>query len=141
MDIFLEALDVAQTQTDINRIVTVSAWPLKVMHPLATDIASKYVITLVNQANNEPHTLRRANALFTLAAALQDSKLLLQLIMPSLERALLGGHGWRIDRLIRFTTDMVKNSMPEVLETLVAHHSEGRKKQLLIASLNQLKPT
>jgi hypothetical protein len=47
------------------------------------------------------------------------------------------GRGWRIDRLIRSTVEMVDGPMPEVVDQLVAHHSEGPKKRALIALLRK----
>ncbi len=132
LEILREALNAAQTQKDINRVVSVSAWPRRIMAPFAVDEVAKHLNLLVKQANSETHSLRRADALFVLANAVEDDLTLLTMIMPSLVRALFDGHGWRIDRLIRRTVNMVKRSMPEVLEQLVAHHSDGGKKQLLM---------
>jgi len=135
LDVLGEALDAAQEQREINRIVTVSAWPVRVMAGVASDVVATHLSRLVNQANGEAHTLRRADALYALASAVRDNPSLLALVMPSLTRALLGGHGWRIDRLIRCTVEMAKASMPELLVELIEHHSEGRKKQALVVSM------
>ena len=130
-----EAFNTAQLQTDTNRIVTVSAWPLRVIASMDLTLAAEHITTLVHLANTEPHTLRRADALYMLARAVEDKTALLELIVPSLRQALLTGNGWRIDRLIRKTVDLIRNSMPEQLDALISHHSEGRQKRNLIAGL------
>lgn len=135
MAVLIEALESAQTQSEINRVVTVSAWPLRVMAPLEEGTAAIHLVRLVKLADNEPHSLRRADALSAIAHSVQGRPSLLMLVVPSLVRALLQGYGWRIDRLTQWNAEIVQGTMPEVLEQLVAHHSEGRKKQLLVASL------
>jgi hypothetical protein len=132
--ILKEALKTAQLQNDINRIVTVSAWPLRVLIKLDVSEVANQLKHLVIQADSEPHTLRRADALFTVAAAVSADTSLCLILIPSLVRALLGGYGWRIDSLIRDSASMVKIVMPEALDQLIAHHSECKKKQKLLAS-------
>ena len=122
-----EAFDTAQLQEEINRAVTVSAWPLRVLAPLEPREAEKNLVALVAQANHEPHSLRRADALFALAGAVQSNETLLNLVVPSLTHALANGHGWRIDRIIRSTVELLKQRMPAVAHDLVALHSDNRK--------------
>jgi hypothetical protein len=135
LELLEEALEAAQQQDEINRKVTVSAWPMKLMVSVAPENAKTHLQQLVDQADGEEHSLRRADALYALAKAVQSSELLLEIVMPSLSRALQTGRGWRIDRLIRFTIDIVKGSMPLVARDIAAHHSDGGKKQALLASL------
>jgi hypothetical protein len=130
-----EALDAAQEQSEINRIVSVSAWPLAVMAKVDRGVVPKHLRRLVDVAAGEPHSLRRADALFMLAEAMRADTPLLSMVVPSLIEALLHGHGWRIDRLIRWTIEITKSSLPETVDRLVEHHSEGREKRVLIESL------
>ncbi len=136
IDLVEEAFITAQLQSDTNRIVTVSAWPLRIIAPLDSKLAAKHTTSLVHQANTEPHTLRRADALYMLARAVDHTPTLLELIVPSLRQALLSGHGWRIDRLIRKTVALIRSHMPGELDALIAHHSEGRKKRNLLAEFS-----
>ena len=135
LELLQKAFDSAQLQTEINRAVTVSAWPLRVLAPLAPNEAKERIMALVNQANREPHTLRRADALFALANAVHSDTSLLAIIAPALTTALVNGHGWRIDRLIRFSAPHVKDLMPDMFQKLVAHHSENGQKRKWLASL------
>jgi len=137
MAILIEALESAQLQPEINRIVTVSAWPLRLMASLEIDTTAAYLVQLVGQANEEPHGLRRADALFAVASRLENYPTLQALVAPSLTAALLQRHGGRVDRLIRFTVEILKDTIPESLSPLIAHHREGRKKQLLVASIGK----
>jgi hypothetical protein len=132
-----EALAAAQEQQEINRIVTVSAWPLGVMVGIDPDAVREHLQRLVHLANSEEHTLRRADALHWVAFAVRNNPSLLAAVVPSLVQALFGGHGWRIDRLIRATVEIVERSMPEVVDRLIEHHADGSKKRAFVASLRK----
>jgi hypothetical protein len=132
LDLLESALAAAQEQKEINRIVTVSAWPLGVMAGIDPDKAQEHAFRLVLLANHEEHTLRRADALFALASSTRSNSQLLEAVVPALTGALLAGHGWRIDRLIRSTVEIVKPTMPEVADKLIEHHSDGKKKRELL---------
>ncbi|MBS0416305.1 MAG: hypothetical protein JSR66_01240 [Proteobacteria bacterium] len=133
LDLLEEALASAQMQEDINRVITVSAWPLRVMVGIAPDAVALHLDRLVELGKGEDHTLRRADGLYAVAWAVRGSPELLAVVIPSLLEALMAGCGWRIDRLIRSTVDLVDVAAPEVVDQLIAHHSEGSKKRALIA--------
>jgi hypothetical protein len=135
-----EALAAAKEQREINRIVTVSAWPLGVMVGIEPDTVRDHLNRLVNLAIGEGHTLRRADALYAVARAIRDNPSLLEAVVPALMEALLNGRGWRIDRLIRLTVEIIKSSMPEVADKLMEHHSDDSKKLTLIALLRSSRP-
>jgi hypothetical protein len=135
LSLLQDALAAGMEQEEINRIVTVSAWPLGVMVAIDSDRTREYVERLVLLSDREEHTLRRADALHALAVAVRDNGPLLGAVIPSLAQALLNGHGWRIDRLIRSTVDIVRLSEPGLVKKLVSHHSEGSKKRAFVASL------
>jgi len=68
-----EALSAADEQSEPNRIVTVSAWPLRVMSRSGTqDALEKEVRRLLGIIATEPHAVRRADALFMLLDKLRD---------------------------------------------------------------------
>ena len=135
LQILDEAFAAAALQTEINRVVTVSSWPLQVLATLNASLAMPRVQGLVQQACKEPHTLRRAHALAALAWSVHPNEDLLTEVLPPLVHALLHGHGWRIDRLIRATVELAVLAMPQSVGALVAHHSDGRKKRRLVESL------
>jgi hypothetical protein len=137
LELLEKALAAAQEQKEINRIVTVSASPLGVMVGIDQNKAHEYVVWLVLLANREEHTLRRADALYAVASSIRINPLLLEVIVPALAGALVAGHGWRIDRLIRSTVEIIRPSMPEVAEKLIDHHSNGKKKLAFVASLRK----
>jgi hypothetical protein len=132
-----EALETAHMEEDINRVVTVASWPLRVMAPAAPNETRKHLSELVAHANQEPHTLRRSDALMALAYAVNPNEELLKMVLPSLIKALLAGHGWRIDRLIRFTVPLVKPIYPQHVAELVAHHTDNRKRRQFVTSLEK----
>jgi hypothetical protein len=137
LELLEKALASAQKQEEINRVITVSAWPLRVMAGIARDAVVPHLHRLVDLGKAESHTLRRADGLYAVGSAVKGDPALLAIVVPSLVQALMGGRGWRIDRLIRSTVEMVEGPMPEVVDQLVARHSEGAKKRALIASLRK----
>ena len=138
IEVLEEALAVAGKQSDVNRIVTVSAWPLRVMVTVAPQAVATHLGRLVTLAESEPHTLRRADALSALASAVRNQPSLLAAVSPSLVTALLSGHGWRIDRLIRDAVGILRESMPDAAARLIDHHSDGQKKRAFLKSLSQM---
>lgn len=132
-----EALAVAQTQDEINRIVTVSSWPLRILVSLSFDETKEHLVKLVAQADTEGHPLRRADALFALTNAVRANPDMLDIAMSSLAPTLLVGYGWRIDRLIRGTILIIESSHPEIVASLIAHHTENRKKRQFVVSLGR----
>lgn len=131
-----EALAAAQEQQEINRVVTVSAWPVRVLTEVAPDDVTPHVQRLVTLANDEPHPVRRADALSALVSAVRDHPSLPSTVVPSLVAALLAGRGWRIDRLIRNYLEIVRRFMPEVVDTLIEHHGEGRPKRAFVKAIS-----
>ena len=136
-DVLMESLRSAEEQTQINRIVTVASWPLRVMTSIDIDAAPEHLGRFVELANQEPHSLRRADALFALANAVSEGAELLILVVPSLVDALLLSYGWKTDRLIGWSLPMVATVMPEALAPLVARHRPGSKKRRLEDSLER----
>lgn len=133
--VLVEALRSAEEQTQINRIVTVASWPLRVMTSIDVDAVPQHLGRFVELANQEPHSLRRADSLFALAISVSGRSELLVLVIPSLVDALLLSYGWRTDRLIEHSLQMVRTVMPEALGPLVARHRPGSKKRRLEESL------
>lgn len=131
----MEALRSAEEQTEINRIVTVASWPLQVMASMDRDAVPQYLGQFVELANQESHSLRRADSLFALSRSVSGSSELLVFVIPSLVGALLLSYGWKTDRLIEWSIPMVRTVMPEALGPLVARHRSGSKKRRLEESL------
>ena len=132
LEVLDEAFSAANEQDSVNRIVTVSAWPIRVLVALDPEKARPHLEKLLELADTEPHSLRRAQALFALAAALGDNTRLLDIVLPSLHRALMHGRGWRIDRLIRWSVEITKAWSAEETRQLILHHSDGAKKSRLM---------
>jgi hypothetical protein len=132
LEVLEEALAAAAEQVEINRVVTVSAWPLRVMAAVAPAEAAVQLRQLVTLAAQEPHTLRRADALSAVAFAVRHEPSLLAEVGPSLVDALLRGRGWRIDRLIRDAVELLDDSMPDAAKSLIEHHADGQRKRAFL---------
>lgn len=135
--VLVEALAAAQQQDEINRIVTVSSWPLRVLVNAGSGLADTYLEKLVVLADTEPHHLRRSHALQALAFAVSGHPELLGRVVPSLVDALIGGRGPRIDRCIRDTFELVQAAKPELTWAVAMHHKPGRQRDRLLAAIPQ----
>lgn len=127
------ALTAARELDSPNRIVSVAAWPIRVVAGTAPDRCADEIRQLVAIAETEPHHLRRADALQLLAASTAEYPPLLALVVPALVEALLGGRGTRIDRCIDDTFDLVAMTHPELLPALALHHRGGEPRTRLLA--------
>lgn len=138
-----ESLAVAQTQEEINRIVTVSSWPLEILASIHLEEAKKYLNQLILQAEGEPHPIRRTDAIFTLFLAVKAFPDLLNVVIPPLVKTILSGHGWKIDRKIRFLVAfLIKEQIFQgMVDSLITHHRENREKRHFIASLAKFDAT
>lgn len=135
-----EAFEIAQTQEEINRIVTVSAWPLEILASIDLKAAKKRLNPLILQAKKEPHPIRRTDAIFGLFLAVKEFSSLLEIVIPPLVKTILSGHGWKIDRQIRFliTLFIKEKIFQEMIDSLIAHHRENREKRRFMASLSKI---
>lgn len=133
----MSALAAAWEQDEVNRIVTVSAWPIRGLADAGSEAARGQVAKLVRLAQSEPHHLRRSHALRALAAAVGEHPPLLERVVPALVDGLLGGHGPRIDRCIRDSFGLVLRSKPELAWALAMHHKANRRQSLLLAQIPQ----
>lgn len=124
-----EALRTADGLDEINRRVTLSARPLRTMAATQAQGAAEQVARLLKIAAAEPHRLRRAHALNALFAATQAHASLRAPVLDALIATLLDGRGDRIDWLIRRIAPMVERDRPDRIETLFAHHGDGRRKR------------
>lgn len=126
------ALAVALEQDEINRIVTVSSWPIRGLVKAGAGSAGKCVRQRVALATNEPHNLRQAHALQALASAVYEDQELLAAVVPALARALLGGRGPRIDRCIRDTLELIQCFSPDLARTVAMHHKPSARRTRLL---------
>ena len=130
-----KALAAAKEQSEPNRVVTVASWPVGTMAKVNPKLAAEWVAELVAIAETEPHNLRRAHSLQSLAFITSPYPEILGIVIPALADALLGGHGPRIDRVIRDTYELVRSTHPHLLRVLALHHKDNQQQQKLLASL------
>lgn len=133
--VLLESLAAAREQDEINRIVTVSSWPIRVLARVRPELVAKRVEDLVALAEKEPHNLRRSHALQSLTCALNGHAELLESVVPALVESLLGGHGPRIDRCIRDTFELVLCVRPDLAWTVAMHHKPNNQQSKLLAAI------
>lgn len=134
------ALEAAREQDEPNRIVTVSSWPIRVLAGFSPERTAELIVDLVKIAESEPHNLRRAHALRMLALSISGRPELLRLMVPAMVETVLGGGGYRMDRVIRDIFELVRASNPELLEALALHHKPGAQRNKLLASVSKTSP-
>lgn len=125
----------AYRQEDINRIVTVASWPMRVCARRFFDAAISRLRDLLSLAEKEPHTLRRGDALLHIFFAVEDHPVLKRRVLPALVESLTAGRGWRIEKLMAATALTVKDDYPEYIPQLVAAHRENKQKRKLLEKL------
>lgn len=136
MKLIGDAFRAANEQDEINRVVTVASWPLKVCVRLSPETAERKVRELLDAASKEPHTLRRGTALSAVLFAVKSSPSLKTQVLPSLVESLTLGHGWRIERIIADVALLVKEDQTQYLPRLLAAHRENGKKRKLLKELS-----
>ena len=134
-----EAFEAAEEQSEINRIVTVAAWPLRAAVKLAPELAQRKLSQLIALAATEPHGLRRADALSAVLYAVSESPQLKAQALPLLVDTVTSAYGWRIERLIAGIAVLVQHDHPEYLSRLLGAHSENSRKRKLLEALNEAK--
>ena len=130
-----DAFQAAEEQDEINRVVTVASWPLTPCLRLDASLAEYKVRMYLRMAANEPHTLRRADALLAILFAVKDVPGLKSQILPAIADAVRLGRGWRIERIIADVALMVRHDYPEYLPALLVAHRENRAKRKLLQEL------
>lgn len=133
--VVLESLAAGHEQDEVNRVVTVSSWPIRVLAKVRPELAAKHVEDLVALAETEPHNLRRSHALQSLAYAVSGHPELLGRVVPALVGALVGGHGPRIDRCIRDTFELVLSVSSDLARTVAMHHKPNNQRSRLLAAI------
>lgn len=129
------ALEVAGEQDEINRVVTVSSWPIRGLAKAGAASTGTYVRRLVTLAGFEAHSLRQAHALQALALAVREDHALLGAVVPALAGALLGGHGTRIDRCIRDTLPLIQAFSSDLALTVAMHHTPSARRARLLDAM------
>lgn len=117
--ILQEALEAARSQSEPNRVVVVSAWPLSAM---ATDFRKEalgVVYELLDVCESEHHGLRKLDALSALIQATMSLDKARELVLPKFEEAASRSHGWRSDRLVAWVA------------TNISQYDRGAAKRLL----------
>lgn len=132
-----DAFRAAGDQEDINRIITVTSWPLHVCVRLAPRVAERKVDELLALAAREPHTLRRGHALCAVLNAVSASPALKARVLAAAVDAATSGHGWRIERILADIARLVREDHPEILPRLLAAHPENRRRRRLVRALQQ----
>jgi hypothetical protein len=130
-----KAFAAAKEQTEPNRVVSAASWPVGALAKVNPELAAEWAAELVIIAGTEPHNLRRAHALQTLAFKTSPYPEALKIVTPALAQTLLGGHGSRIDRVIRDTFELVRATHPHLLRDLARHHKANQQQQKLLASI------
>ena len=98
-----ESFRAAEQQSEPNRVVTVSAWPMEVLaRDLPAEEIEARIERLADRLSAEPHAVRRCDALFMVAYQLRDGALRpFVYAAKRFAQEAREGHGWKRDRNLR----------------------------------------
>src|SRR5262249_12959382 len=105
MGLLKEAFKAAYELPEPNRIVSVAAWPLRVLVAVGSDNSLQEVHHLLATISEEPHGLRRLDGLGSILGAVLPSEKLRNLVLPVFVQAADASSGWRTERLVSFMAE------------------------------------
>ena len=117
-----EALRVATLAREPNRIVTVSAWPLRLLYADGErGVLEREIDRLLRVIAGEPHPTRRNDALFWIWHLIKPAPAgpFLRLL-KAFHAACAAGHGWRRDRNLRDMALYLRKVLPHEAAELAA---------------------
>jgi hypothetical protein len=131
------ALAAAHELDEPNRIVTVASWPLRAL--ITRDLAdqSAEVNRLLGIIQSEPHSLRRADALFSLLEAVFTNAPLRERVLSSLLSSLAVSHGWRAERIWGGTVLLMAGAGLEAARPILERMPEGKARRRAIRDLEK----
>lgn len=98
--ILQEALQAARSQSEPNRTIVVSAWPLSIMVTAFQKEALEVAYELLALSETEQHGLRRLDAQASLIQSVMQLSKARELLLPKFEETAMRSHGWRSDKLV-----------------------------------------
>jgi hypothetical protein len=115
-----EALAAAHEQAEPNRIVTVAAWPIRVLVQRGAAGVANEVERLLRIIAPEPNPIRRADALLMLLGAVFPDAALRRRVLEPLLAACLASRGWKGRRILQFTAALMAGESREAAERVLA---------------------
>jgi hypothetical protein len=132
-----QALAAAHELTEPNRIVTVASWPIGVYVRRGIADVTAEVKRLLAIIAGEPHTLRRAHALFSLLGAVSINPPLRARVFARLFEALALSRGWRANRVMEATVSLLAAESPDAAAQVLAAMPECRERRRAAALMKQ----
>ncbi len=115
----IEALDAAYSQSEPNRVASVSSWPLHVLVRRNASVASVHVERLLGVISQESHGLRRLHGLRAIVIAAAPEPALRERAWEPFFKAAGECAGWRTERIV------------DVVASVLADYDVGKAKLLL----------
>lgn len=128
--VIAKALRAAHEEAEPNRIVTVAAWPIGVMARRGLEAGGE-VEKLLAIIDTEPHSLRRAHALFMLFASVFPDATLRERVLAALVASLRVSHGWRAERVWAALVTRLRDENADEAARILQLMPEGREKRRL----------
>jgi hypothetical protein len=137
-----EAFKAADELDEPNRIVTVASWPIEVLAELGPrDRLRQAVDRLLGVIATEPHSLRRADALNAVLHRVWLVEDVRSQVLGEFRAACAAGHGWRRDRLLRYTAQRLAEVDLAGATELVAMIEEDRIRRRAAREVVAVTPT
>lgn len=124
--LLLEALAVAATQDEPNRVACLASWPLRLLVATGSTKATEHTLRLLEVIATEPHGLRRLDGLRGILVAVASSDPLRALVLERLTLAAAASHGWRTERIIDVIAVILMPFDREAASRLLSLHPPRR---------------
>lgn len=132
LELLEEALSAAYSQPELNRIASVSFWPLKALVDANPSLAEKHTKKLLQIIGEEPHSLRSLHGIHGILRGVWANQSLRELVLkPFIETADVCP-GWRADRIVSYIArDLLPFNQSLAMQLLKSRPENRFGKQIL----------
>lgn len=121
--ILADAFRAANATREPNRIVSVSAWPLRVLYNVGDwRTVSAEIDRLLTVISQEPHPTRRNDALYWIWHLIRPQQVSAPFarVLDAFREACMAGHGWKRDRNLQSMAVYLRDILPQESTALAA---------------------
>ncbi|RIX43462.1 MAG: hypothetical protein D3M94_16030 [Rhodocyclales bacterium GT-UBC] len=126
LSILTESFSAAREQEEPNRVVSVAAWPLRILVKIDRSRAGAELEELLSRASTESHGLRRLHALNSLLGAVAEDAELRARAFEDYVSTAEQCRGWRAERTIAFMAEYIATMDIALAQRLLKSRESNR---------------
>jgi hypothetical protein len=134
--LLLEALSAAYEQTEPNRVVSVAAWPLRMLIQIDPDGSIPIIEKLLLVISQEPHSLRRLDGIASMFYSVARNTNARNLIKPALTQAANEAKGWRTERIVASLATFCHPIDPDFAKRLLSNRPPSQHLRQALKKIN-----